>query len=195
MQASCIGNSGLGLIATLLLAGCSAADNSAADSAALPAFADIEALTQKSCMCKMAGRDATAVARKLEKLTAPLQKEGFGSASLPLSSDVYCYPQLGDQACAGEYYVVATGTQDFVCTDAQMEELNALWNTVGIDADRRTTRADAALLKRLSTMRQELAETIPQSACNYAPPPPCIAAKSLLGAPRLRCGGYSRISA
>jgi len=166
MQGDRAGSFGFGIAAILLLAGCNAADNKAKDPAVLPAFADIKALTEKSCLCKMAGRDATAVEQKLEKLTAPLQKEGDGSASLPLSSDLFCYPQLGARACAGEYHVVATGTRDFVCTSAQADDLDVLWNSAGLDTDRRTTRADAALQKRLLAMRRELAETIPQSACN-----------------------------
>ncbi len=158
------GNMGLGVVmALLLLSGC---EGRKSDKAPRATFAEIKALTRKSCLCRMAGRDAAAVERKLEKLTTGLRKEGYGSASTPLGSDGYCYPELGEQACAGEYEVVTTGPQDFVCTSEQADELDHVWNATGLDADRRSTRADAALLRRLWEMRHELAAKIPQSSCN-----------------------------
>src|SRR3546814_20386820 len=84
-------------------------------------------------MCAMAGRDTSTLNLELERLTASLKKEGMGTSSVPLSGELTCYPELGDQACIGRIAFTHSPDGNFVCTEAQADDLDAAWNATAHD--------------------------------------------------------------
>ncbi|MXO60455.1 hypothetical protein GRI89_12995 [Altererythrobacter salegens] len=129
----------------------------------------LNALAERACLCQMAGRDASAVTRRFEELTAGLTVEGYGTASDPLSSEITCFPQIGEEACVVERIeVVGNPARNFVCTNEQADELEATWhNALAAGGD--AAKADFALLDHLQEMRDALANELPQSDCAQPP--------------------------
>src|SRR3546814_13950397 len=84
-------------------------------------------------MCAMAGRDTSTLNLELERLTASLKKEGMGTSSVPLSGELTCYPELGEQACIGRIAFTHSPAGNFVCQEAQADELDAAWNAAAPD--------------------------------------------------------------
>ena len=133
-----------------------------------PGIERLRALTTKACKCKMAGRDAGAIDRELARSTARFSKEAFGTASLPLSYEITCFPELGGDACMTNAIIVSGLTSEaFVCTDAEADELDAVWNATFARGGRQSASlSNAAMLERLQEMRSDSARTISQTACN-----------------------------
>src|SRR3546814_14271899 len=88
-------------------------------------------------MCAMAGRDTSTLNLELERLTASLKKEGMGTSSVPLSGELTCYPELGEQACIGRIAFTHSPAGNFVCTEAQADELDAAWHSADRSEERR----------------------------------------------------------
>ena len=146
-----------------ILTACGAGD-SPEQEAALTPIETLEDLSTRACLCRMAGHDDGVLRNEYERLTANLEGEGLGSASLPLSSSVTCFPELGERACVTHSLdVVATNGADFACTNEQAGELEAIWNRAVVEE--RAEQADADLMKRLEAMREELRQSLTQADC------------------------------
>src|SRR3546814_17346625 len=78
-------------------------------------------------MCAMAGRDTSTLNLELERLTASLKKEGMGTSSVPLSGELTCYPELGEQACIGRIAFTHSPAGKLVCNEEHTEEMDAAW--------------------------------------------------------------------
>lgn len=131
-----------------------------------PRFAKIDGLARQSCLCELAGRDHTDIDAALKAATAGLKVEGSAESSAPLAGLYDCYPELGERACTSSYYLTASPADTRVCDLGQVKELEKAWHSVEPGNDSSVEAPNKAVLARLSTMRKELAKTIPQSACN-----------------------------
>lgn len=163
----------IAVVAAFLLAGCDAPAPAIPESKRKEMqFERIAKLTKKSCMCAMAGRDTSKLESKLQQLTASLEKSGWATSSVPLRADMTCYPDLGDSACAGRTVLQKSPETNFVCSETQAIELDAVWKAAATDGPtyeslvNANKKRDEALLKRLRAMHAEAAAKIPQSACN-----------------------------
>ena len=114
----------------------------------------------------MAGRDARVLQAELNRLTAGLQTGREASAGEPLQSELDCFPQIKDNACVLTEISVVESPTDFVCTNRQADELEAIWNRKMAPQPSSSSRADAALLARLHEMRKALRQSLPQKACD-----------------------------
>lgn len=157
--------------ALFLLSGCSASEPAdppikSEQSVVDPRFARIDGLHQQSCLCALAGRDHTKIDAALKAATAGLKVEGAGESSAPLAGLYDCYPELGERACTSSYYLTFSPDEVRVCSLGQVEELERVWRAADHGSDGSSEAPNKAVLQRLSTMRKELADTIPQSACN-----------------------------
>ena len=131
-----------------------------------PRFGRIKNLTEQSCLCELAGRDHSKIDAALKAATAGLQTEGFAESSAPLASLSACYPELGDQACTASYYPTSAPESFRVCNMDQVQDLETAWRSADTAGNGSAEAGNSAMLKRLAAMRQELAKSIPQSACN-----------------------------
>ena len=131
-----------------------------------PRFGRIKTLTQQSCLCELAGRDHSKIDAALKAATAGLQSEGFAESSAPLASLSDCYPELGDQACTTSYYPTSAPESFRVCNMDQVQDLETAWRSGDAARNGSAEAGNSAMLKRLAAIRQELAESIPPSACN-----------------------------
>src|SRR3546814_7812604 len=127
------------IAAALALCGCEASSpeelaSKAEQKASAARFEQIAKLADQSCMCAMAGRDTSTLNLELERLTASLKKEGMGTSSVPLSGELTCYPELGEQACIGRIAFTHSPAGNFVCTEVQEDELEAAWKAAAPDA-------------------------------------------------------------
>lgn len=164
----------LGAVAMVLLAGCNppAPEISEARRKEIQSGRVVK-LGDQICLCAMAGRDTSRLDRELERLTASLETKTWMTSSVPLQADSVCYPQLGEQACAGRIVVThSRSDSDFVCTAKQADELQRVWDAAAPDDgtiegwNKSRKKRDDALLTRLRAMHAEAAAKIPQSACN-----------------------------
>jgi hypothetical protein len=131
-----------------------------------PRFAEIDGLVRQSCLCELAGRDHTKIDAALKAATTGLKVEGSAEPSAPLAGLYDCYPELGERACTSSCYLTASPEEARVCDLGQVKQLEKAWRSVEPGSDGSVEAPNKAVLERLSTMRKELAETIPQSACN-----------------------------
>jgi lysyl-tRNA synthetase class II len=162
----------------ILLSSCDAPTDAPAPKAADPKrqaiqFERIAKIADQSCMCAMAGRDTSTLDRELERLTASLEKQESATSSVPLQGQNTCYPELGERACVGRIVITRSSSKsDFVCSEEQADELQAVWDAAVKDDgsiesfNRALPKRNEALLKRLRGMHAEAAVKIPQSACN-----------------------------
>lgn len=164
----------LAAAATILLAGCSSPSPKLSEAERREIQAKrMATLDDQSCLCAMAGRDTSKLDREIKRLTASSDKRESVTSSVPLQGQTTCYPQLGEQACAGRIVVThSSSDSDFVCTQKQADELLAVWDAAAPDDgtiegwNRTRKKRDDALLQRLRAMHTEAAAKIPQSACN-----------------------------
>ena len=130
-----------------------------------PSLETLDRLAERACLCGMAGRDFSAITTEFERLTAGLSDEGLGTASTPLSSDIVCFPELGERACVLTQMHVVASPQDFVCTEDQASELETVWNRL-LPESGHTAAADTALLERLNAMRDDLKLSLAAETCD-----------------------------
>jgi hypothetical protein len=131
-----------------------------------PRFNRIKTLTQQSCLCELAGRDHRKIDVALKAATTELQTESFAESSAPLASLSDCYPELGDEACTTSYYPTSAPDSFRACTMDQVQDLETAWRSGDAARNGSAEAGNSAMLKRLAAMRQELAKSIPLSACN-----------------------------
>lgn len=124
----------------------------------------IQNLNDRACMCAMANRSSIELENALRNETAGLKVEGLGSASLPMTGSVRCFPELGDQACIGRIELVADSSI-FVCNSEQAEVLEIVWNRAKRRKGATIKTGDAALIAHYETMRADLRRTLPEATC------------------------------
>lgn len=159
------------IAAAMLLGSCGAADTDASQgkadrSNANAKFARIDKLARQSCQCKLAGKDSSRLDTALKAETAGLRINDYGEPSAPLAGDYKCYPDLGEETCTATYYLTSAPQSVRVCTLDQVDRLEKTWKAADLASDGSTAAADAALQKTLAAIRQDLAKSIPQSACD-----------------------------
>lgn len=129
-----------------------------------PSLEEIVKLSQQVCECRMAGRDVTAISAKLGDLTKSLQVRDTETHEYPVFSKFKCFPQIGEQACVGQNYLAPEASDaTLVCTSEQIMDLT---NLSGEFTRTHGGSDHEALLKRLTGMRREMANKMPQSACS-----------------------------
>ena len=132
----------------------------------LPHIETLDRLAERACLCGMAGREFGALTREFERLTAGLEAEYLATASDPLSSDLTCFPQLGENACVMTKVDVVASRGDFACTLAQADELEAVFMQALPPGSSDLSAGNAALIRRLRGMREELEAKLPQAECD-----------------------------
>src|SRR3546814_18172262 len=101
----------------------------------------------------------------------------MGTSSVPLSGELTCYPELGEQACIGRIAFTHSPAGNFVCTEAQADELDAAWNAAAPDDgttegfNKSLPKRDEALLKPLKAMPNRNGTTIHHSEYEQTPHP------------------------
>lgn len=114
----------------------------------------------------MAGRESGALAREFARLTAVLDVESLATSSVPLSYEVVCVRQLGESACIPIQANVVASNGDFACTDDQSDELEAVFERAFPLDSNDASAADAALIRRLRGMREQLKADLSQAECS-----------------------------
>ena len=166
MQAVLFFRSGI-VGALLILSGCNEpppppAAKTFSKSEAAAKFAGIKVLHDQACRCRLAGRDATMIDRKLSALTAGLKVEEVIAPAIPVRHFGTCYPQLGKQACLSQYSLHHSFGGGDVCSVEQMDAIRNAFDSHGGDSE----GAISPVKKKFAEMSAAAAKAVPQSACN-----------------------------
>lgn len=157
--------------ALVLLSGCDAATpadpaTSAEHKTVNPRFAKIKNLAQQSCSCKLVGRESKNIDERLKAAAAGLKVSEEAESSAPLVGRYDCYPELGENACTAAFSVGTSASAPRVCNVDQVKRLEKAFLSTDPAPDGTTKAGAIAMEKELSIIRQELAKSIPQSACS-----------------------------
>lgn len=123
-----------------------------AEQAALPKLADLKAIALDECLCAMAGEGDCG--NRLSKASDGLEQREESESSAPMAPIDVCFPQLGNGCATRRWYFVNGDDEDFVCTNAQRDELERLFGSPETGPD--TKRADLAVRDRIRSMREEV---------------------------------------
>lgn len=157
-------------LAALLLQACNATERETPISNAM-ILDQLQKIASQECLCRMAGRDSSALQAEYERRTRGLENDGVGTASDPVSYGSDYFPSLGENAYVftGGYVIPDQGK--FVCTEDQGIILESVWKKAYDSGGGNAEEADAALLLRLQAMRSQLSERVPQSDCELKASP------------------------
>lgn len=134
--------------------------------APLPRFETVQSLATRECECRMAGRDSSRLAKEFTRQIARVDAHAKVAAGASLNFQTVCLRKLGAQACFLVEANLRASPNDFVCTEHQVVALEAAYTLALPPGAKRSSAADAALMQRLQGLRDELAATLPQSACD-----------------------------
>ena len=132
----------------------------------LPRLEAVQGLATRECECRMAGRDSSRLAKEFTRQLARVDAHATVTPGASLNFQRVCLRKLGAHACFLAEANVRASPNDFVCTEHQVVELEAAYTLALPPGAKRASAADAALMQRLQGLRNELAATLPQSACD-----------------------------
>ena len=154
------------IMPTLFLAGCDSSPRPATKALtraeAKARLAQINSLHERSCMCRLAGRNDARLARRLGIAKDGLAVEGADAGAIPVGHSVDCYPELGRSACVTTYSLSTSVGGGEVCTSDQWREIEDVFDTNGGTSG----KAKIAVEKRMAEMRQAAEATVTQTACD-----------------------------
>lgn len=141
-------------LAALLLSACGA--ERTAQPAETGSTLDLEALQKladQACVCEMRDGNKGACWNNFERAHVGFEAIGYGTSSAPLSFDTICFDEAG-QKCVYTGARLVDGSNARVCTDAQIDEIEALHLRISMETGGDMEAADAAARQRIGEMSE-----------------------------------------
>lgn len=152
------------LAAAFALAACNPSGTNKPFGSSAPQLSELQELATRDCQCRLAGFNSSRHAKEYSRLSEKLGREGFATPSFPVSYESECFPALGENACVSTGGYLPPDAGDFICTEAQGIELEALWKRA-YEGGASEKEADKAVRQRFGTMRDAAKKALRSEDC------------------------------
>ncbi len=143
-------------IGALGLVGCGEVKEAdSVEAVAMPDLVKLQQLADKACLCEMRAGVEGQCWDAFEQAHEGIPATGFGSASAPLSFETICFSEAGSQ-CVSAGARLVDQSLSLVCTDEQVNEIEALYDRVMGENGPQTQVADTAARERIAEMSAAL---------------------------------------